>query len=216
MRSIFNYVPSKAVLRRGAMAMVALFVAVLLGSLWAVLWLAKENDVLDERDRQSLSDRAQLREDLTAEQAAREALEQQIRSLGEKPVLDPDDVPTDSSVVVVPGPKGERGESCIEEVGYPRCRGASGSDGSSGSNGSDGATGPQGPAGPEGPAGANGKDGAPGADGADGRDGKDGTAVPGSYLCGDGEVQRGFVIAEDGSVTYECTPLSPGNPGDTP
>lgn len=126
MRRTFNYVPSRTALRRGAMFLIALFVAVLLGSVWAVMWLANENETLDERDRQSLADRESLRHDLTAEQAAREALEQQIRGLGEKPVLEPEDVPPEADVIVVPGPRGDRGKSCIEEIGYPRCRGAAG------------------------------------------------------------------------------------------
>lgn len=206
MRRFFNYVPSKAALRRGAAFLIALFVAVLLGSVWAVLWLANENDTLDERDRQSLADREELRRDLTAEQAAREALEQQIRSLGEKPVLDPEDVPPDTDVIVVPGPKGDRGESCIEEIGYPRCRGTAGDDGSngtSGADGEDGADGAPGPKGDPGPAGADGKDGV---------DGQDGRGLEDAQCGDDG---RWILTWTDGTTSDggSCR-IGPGNPNE--
>lgn len=210
MRRIFNYVPSKTVLRRGAIAMIVLLVAVLLGSVWAVLWLAKENDTLDERDRQSLSDRAQLRRDLTAEQAAREALAEQLRGLGEQPVLEPEDVPDDADVIVVPGPKGDRGASCIEEIGYPRCRGTAGDDGSDGPTGANGSDGADGQPGPPGPAG---KDGAPGADGKDGVDGKDGRGIEKTY-CNDAgrwEITYTDGTTSDGGI---CR-IDPGNSGGT-
>lgn len=210
MRRIFNYVPSKAALRRGAAFLIALFVAVLLGSVWAVLWLANENDTLDERDRQSLSDREDLRRDLTAEQAAREALEQQIRSLGEKPVLEPEDVPPDTDVFVVPGPKGDkgdRGESCIEEIGLQPCRGDRGRPGGEGQDGTDGSDSTI-----PGPAGKDGKDGADGRDGVDGRDGKDGRGITDAQC---GENGRWTLWWTDGTTSDggPCI-FTPGNPNE--
>lgn len=209
MRRIANYVPSKATLRRGAALLITLLVAVLLGSVWAVLWLANENDTLNERDRQSLADREDLRNDLTAEQAAREALEQQIRGLGEKPVLDPEDVPADTDVIVVPGPrgdKGERGESCIEEIGYPRCRGAAGDDGSSGTPGEAGQDGADGAPGPKG------DKGDPGVDGKDGTNGTDGRGIA-NLQCGDDG--RWTVTYTDGTTADAglCR-VAPGNSGE--
>lgn len=212
MRRFFNYVPSKTALRRGAAFLIALFVAVLLGSVWAVLWLANENDTLDERDRQSLTDREELRRDLTAEQAAREALEQQIRSLGEKPVLEPEDVPPDTDVIVVPGPKGERGESCIEEIGLQPCRGDEGRIGKPGSEGEPGEPGVPGTPGEPGPKGDKGEKGDTGGQGPKG---DPGTAQPGTYSCAAGEYMTGFSITDAGAVVLVCQPaLGPGNPNE--
>lgn len=150
-------------------------------------------------------------------------LAEQVRGLGEVPAVEPDDPPAAGRVIVVPGVVGPRGASCIEELGYPRCRGAvgkTGATGGTGERGADGATGAagapgepgppgkEGPAGPQGPAGPAGPAGPPG---------RDGTAAPGTYACPEGEVQRGFAISpEDGSVTLACVPLSPGNPGGLP
>lgn len=216
MRRFYNYVPSDTALRRGKWTVMVLFIAVLFVAVWAVLWLAHENDILDERDRQSLSDREDLRRDLTAEQLAREALEQQIRDLGEKPVVEPEDVPDDAEVFVVPGPKGDKGDrgaSCIEALGFNRCRGDEGQGGEDGADGQDGAPGADGAKGERGEKGEKGDPGAPGADGAPGKDGAPGTAQPGSYACPSGQYLEGFSIGADGTVSLSCQPVPvfPGN-----
>lgn len=220
MRRVFNYVPSDEALRRGKWTVIVLFVAVLLVAVWAVLWLAHENDILDERDRQSLSDREDLRRDLNAEQAAREALEEQIRQLGERPVVEPEDVPDDAQVVIVPGP---RGPSCIEAIGYARCRGdrgpggREGDAGTPGRPGEPGATGATGQPGAKGDRGDVGPKGDTGPQGERGPAGAPGTAQPGSYACPSGQYVEGFSVGADGAVSLTCqpAPVFPGNPGGT-
>ncbi|MDN4174744.1 hypothetical protein QWY28_17415 [Nocardioides sp. SOB77] len=90
-----------------------------------------------------------------------------------------------------PGATGPRGLSCTEELGLDACRGPVGPAGPAGAD----STVP-GPAGPQGPAGERGEPGPAG------------TARPGSYTCPDGEYLAGFDIADGGSVTLTCRPLS--------
>lgn len=209
-----RFTPTERTLHRSKWAMVVVAAAVLTLCMWAVMWLAHENAQFEERDQQSLSDRKMLRERLDKDEAAIEALTEQLHQLGEKPVVRPEDIPDDTDLVLVPGPQGPRGYSCIEELGYPRCRGDQGEAGSNGANGApgrdgvDGAPGATGPAGPPGPAGPKGE---PGKDGRDGVDGRPGTAQPGTYSCPDGEHMTGFDIAEGGAVTIYCAPAV-GNP----
>ena len=168
--------------------------------------------VLDDvTDRLTAAERRadQNSTELDAAKTTVEALNEQLRQLGEKPVVEPDDVPSDAEVVVIPGqpgPKGDRGESCIEEIGYPRCRGAEGdegSDGVAGLDGADGAPGPKGDAGERGPQGEQGPKGDPG------------TAQPGTYSCAAGEYMTGFSITDAGAVVLVCQPvLGPGNPNE--
>lgn len=119
-----------------------------------------------ERDR-----RERVEQKLAEQEAAAAVLAEQLRQLGQQPAVEPEDPPAPGQIIPIPGPKGDRGESCIEEIGYPRCRGAAGDDGSSGTpgaagqDGTDGAPGPKGDKGdtgergPEGPAGPAGSDG---------------------------------------------------------
>lgn len=222
MRRFFNYVPSDEALRRGKWTVIVLFVAVLLVAVWAVLWLAHENDILDERDRQSLSDREDLRRDLTAEQLAREALEQQIRGLGERPVVEPEDVPDDAQVVVVPGPKGDkgdRGDSCIEALGFNRCRGDQGQGGEDGSDGSDGQDGADsnvpGPVGPKGDLGPKGDKGDKGDAGERGPAGADGRGIQ-SVTCEGGQFVVTYTDGTSHPVAGSSCVAAPGNSGETP
>lgn len=152
-------------------------IAALLFAGWLILQvssLAEENQRFEERDQQSLADREHLHDEVEAQQAALEALAEQLQELGEEPVVEPDEIPTESDVVVIPGP---RGFSCIEEIGYPRCRGAEGlpgSDGRAGADGRDGRDGAPGPAGPTGPAGPAGPQGERGPAGPQGEPGPQG------------------------------------------
>lgn len=180
---------------RRAIAILAWIVIVVV--LLALVWLAgrvtslgEENRQFAERDEQSLEDRRALADRLDREEAALLALTEQLRQLGQKPVVEPSDPPEPGQVVVVPGPKGDRGASCIEEIGYPRCRGAAGEDGSSGSPGIDGQDGTDGAPGPKGDKGDD------GADGKDGVDGKDGRGIQGAFCGDDG---RWTVTYTDGS-----------------
>jgi hypothetical protein len=143
-----------------------------------------------------------LQEDLRLSNEARDALAQQVESLGQKPVA---------------GPPGSRGEPGKTTVG---ARGPSGPPGPSGAPGKPAPTitpspGPTGPAGPPGadstvpgPTGPPGQDatGAPGQDGQDGSDGQDGTdgqngAPPSEWTYTD----------QDGN-TFRCVPVSDFDP----
>lgn len=141
--------------------------------------------------------------DLRTSNDARDALAQQVESLGETPVAGP------------PGSRGDAGEAGVGE------RGPAGSPGPAGSDGKDAPTitpspGPTGPAGPIGPAGADstvpgptgppGQDatGAPGQDGQDGQDGSDGQ---------DGAPPSGWTYTDQQTgATYRCTPADNFDP----
>lgn len=81
--------------------------------------------------------------------------------------------------------------------------------GPAGGDGDDGTQGPQGPQGEQGPKGDT---------GATGERGPAGTAQPGTYVCPEGEYQRGQTIGPDGTVTLVCAPIPivPGNAGGNP
>lgn len=89
------------------------------------------------------------------------ALISQVRSLGEKPVVNPGDIPT------VVGPRGAQG-----------VQGPEGRPGVQGPRGPQGPNGRPGTAGPAGPAGTDGSDGQPGADGPPGPSGPQGAEGP--------------------------------------
>lgn len=203
---------SDSTVRRVWVFTVVLAAAVFLATFLALRYVASESKHFEEQDRQSRADREQIRELLAQEATARKALEEQLKQLGQQPVIEPDDVPEDAEVVVIPGeqgPKGDRGESCIEEIGYPRCRGA---EGESGSDGADGAAGLDGADGADGAPGPKGDKGDPGADGKDGVDGKDGRGIA-DLQCGpDG---RWTVTYTDGTTgdAGVCR-VGPGNPNE--
>lgn len=186
-----------------------------------VVTLGEENHHLEEQDRQSRADRAKLFDEVESDKVAIEALREQLKQLGEKPVVEPDDVPDGSRIVVVPGP---RGLSCIEDVGLTACRGPSGqpgkpgADGSDGVDGTDGLNGQDGAPGAKGDPGPKGEKGDPGERGPAGADGAPGTARPGSYACPSGQYLDGFTIGADGTVSLSCQPVPtfPGNSGGQP
>ena len=192
---------------RRAIVALAWLVAVVV--LLALVWLAgrvasldEENRGFEKRDEQSLADRRALAERLDREEAAMQALAEQLRQLGEKPVVEPSDPPEPGQIVPIPGP---RGLSCIEEIGYPRCRGDQGRAGAGGADGNDGTPGA------DGKDGVDGKDGAPGADGRDGVDGKDGRGIE-DAKCGDDG--RWTLWWTDGTTSDggPCL-IAPGNSG---
>jgi hypothetical protein len=142
----------------------------------------------------------QLGHDLRTANSARDALAQQVQSLGGKPVSGPPGSrgAQGESVVGPPGEKGDPGPSGpTGPVGPTGKAGAKGTDGAGevgptgepgtdGQAGTDGQTvtgpaGPQGDPGPAGPAGQPGADGKDGTDGTDGRDGTDGQTCPDGY-----------------------------------
>jgi hypothetical protein len=82
--------------------------------------------------------------------------------------------------------------------------------------GTQGEAGAQGPAGPVGPGATDDQvqaqvDAYCAANpcGSQGPKGDPGTALPGQYACAEGEVMRGFTVAEDGAVTLECVESFP-------
>lgn len=196
---------------RRAIAVLAwiVIIVVLLALVWLagrVVSLGEENRQFAERDEQSLEDRRTLADRLDREEAALTALAEQLRQLGEQPVVEPTDPPDPGQIVVVPGPKGDRGESCIEEIGYPRCRGAEGAEGSDGAAGLDGADGAPGPKGDTGERGPQGEQGPAGPAGADGRGIQ-------SVTCEGGQ----FVVTYTDGTTQTVAGSScvgPGNPNE--
>lgn len=176
----------------------------LMGVLLAVALSQGADNASDLEHEQA--QRARVEQKLLEQEAASAALAEQLRQLGEQPAVEPDDPPEPGQVVVVSGPRGERGESCIEEIGYPRCRGAAGDDGSSGTPGTAGEDGADGAPGPKG------DKGDPGADGRDGTDGKDGRGIA-DQQCGDDG--RWTVTYTDGTTSDAglCR-VAPGNSGE--
>jgi hypothetical protein len=172
-----------------------------------VTTLGEENHRFEQRDRQSLDDRRDLRERLDREEAALAALAEQLRQLGEEPVVEPVDPPPLGQLIPIPGP---RGLSCIEEIGLQPCRGDQGRTGSAGAAGDPGAPGQQGAQGAQGEPGPQGPQGERGPDGPAG---PSGTAQPGTYACGPGEYVTGFTVTDSGAVVLTCQLIpGPGNP----
>ncbi|WP_067428559.1 collagen-like domain-containing protein [Nocardioides jensenii] len=199
---------------------VVLFVATLVVGAVGFASLSRNYDSLEERADAGRADRADLRVSLTEQQAALQEANRRLRSAGKQPVAEPDvDAPDPAPLI------GQRGQSCVEELGLASCRGPRGFTGVKGKTGQDGDTvvgpagangqdgdtvvGPQGPPGPAGEKGATGDTGPQGPQGPAGADGKPGTATPGGYACPDGQYVAGFTIASDGTVALDCrTPAS--------
>lgn len=137
---------------------------------------AQRNEVVAADNREALSE-ANDRVDV---------LGQQIRDLGEDPVVSTSPV---QGPTVITGPQGERGlrgliglqgpPGATGSTGARGSTGATGATGAAGSTGAQGATGATGQTGPQGPAGPQGDRGPAGQDGKDGRGIK-------SAVCADG------------------------------
>lgn len=133
-------------------------------------------------DRDALGDRLEQQEKENADQkAASDLLAQQVRDLGQKPVVEPDDVPPAGQIVTIPGPAGQDGAD-----GKPGPRGTAGEDGDNGTSGSTGTSGQPGPAGPPGETGPAGQDGKNGTDGQNGADGAPGRGIADAQCGEDG------------------------------
>lgn len=144
-----------------------------------------------QADRKALHDQA-------------EQLANQVRGLGEVPVVDPAPGAAGKTGPMGPaGPAGPRGPMGPPGVagkdGANGKAGAAGTDGNDGTDGIDGAAGAQGEPGPAGPPGADGKDGT------DGTDGKDGRSVE-SVSCDSGLGTFTFYFSDGTSQTVQCTP----------
>lgn len=95
----------------------------------------------------------------------------------------------------IPGP---RGPSCIEELGYPKCRGEKGDTGGTGATGSQGNTGQTGATGEKGEKGDKGDKGEKGDKGDTGDQGPVGPAGPPGPACPDGYTQQTVTVLGDG------------------
>jgi hypothetical protein len=130
-----------------------------------------------------------------------DALAQQVRGLGEEPVVTPPSAPAAASspstrYVPVPGAPGSRGPAGTPgSPGVPGTPGEAGEKGGTGAGGSTGSAGQSGEKGADGKDGSDGKDGAPGTPGADGVNGTNGA---------DGRGIRSVACQDDGTwlITY--------------
>lgn len=160
-------------------------------------------DTLGLQLEESRTDRASLRAELNEQESASQALAEQVKRLGGKPVVDP------AKVGHIPGPPGPAGpEGPRGPAGKDGADGADGEDGTAGADGAEGEPGPAGPPGPPGPAGSAGADGADGADGTngtDGADGEDGRSVE-SVSCDRGFGTFTFTYSDGSTQTVQCTP----------
>lgn len=210
-----------------ALKWIAAVLAVVAGA-----WLIASVVQIAAGQRESQRDRDELHEHIdelqardAIQSAALEEANRRLEAAGEPPVDEPaseEPVDTDDDIVLIPGPQGPRGFSCVDDFGLPACRGPRGAPGADstrpgpeGAAGRDGAPGTQGPAGPVGPKGEKGDPGRDGVDGKDGAAGQPGTARPGTYACPEGQYVRGFAVGEGGGVSLMCEPV-PAFPGGKP
>lgn len=154
---------------------------------------------------------------LAQQEATSAVLAEQLRRLGERPVVEPGDPPAPGQVVLLPGERGDRGPSCIEEIGYPRCRGARGAHGAD--SNVPGEPGEPGLHGEPGRDGVDGKDGTPGKDGVDGRDGAPGRGIQDAQCQQDGRWHITYTdgtTSDAGACRVEQAPPPNPDPGGTP
>ena len=163
-----------------------------------------------------------LQDELRTSNEARDALAQQVESLGEKPIAGP------------PGSRGEQGEGTVGAQGpagppgptgpagvpgkpAPTITPSAGPPGPAGVPGADSTV--PGPAGSPGPAGQDGAAGQNGTDGADGQDGEDG-APPSEWTFTDQDGTEYRCTPVDGfdpdNPRYQCTRTSSPAPEDSP
>lgn len=144
-----------------------------------------QDDIEDSR-----RDRADLRSELAGQHEISTALAEQVRALGEEPVVEPSDPPTTAPILQGErGPIGPRGPAGLPGLpgvdgtdGEPGAVGADGEPGAVGESGATGAQGEPGASGAQGPAGATGPQGEPGAQGPVGPAGADGRGIA-SVTC---------------------------------
>jgi hypothetical protein len=222
-----NYVPSRrtvhAVWYVVALGLLALFTWLV----WAVVTTSSHLEQADktlgvtaERLDQAQAERQQLVRTAESNAEAAEALAQQVRQLGEKPVVEPTAMPEP-----IPGPPGAQGPQGLQgppgdvgpigdrgprgfmgligprgpagemgPQGEPGAPGETGAPGAPGPKGGQGDTGPQGPAGPPGPAGLPGERGPAGSQGPPGQ-----SAYPFTFTF---TVQQN--LAQSTTYTVEC------------
>lgn len=171
--------------------------------------LGEENHRFEQRDQQSIEDRRDLRERVEGYETVLAALTEQLRQLGEKPVVEPEDPPEPGQIIPIPGP---RGPSCIEEIGLQPCRGDEGRSGQPGSEGEPGEPGVPGTPGEQGPKGEKGDTGERGPEGPAGPAGADGRGIQ-TVTCEGGQ----FVVTYTDGTSHPVAGSScigPGNPNE--
>lgn len=196
---------------------------ILLGTLLAVaLNQGAENATtlnLEREKREAVERKLKAQEAKLQDQETKNAvLAEQVRGLGEVPAVEADDPPATGRVIVVPGVVGPRGASCIEELGYPRCRGKTGPTGvpgGTGQTGQDGPTGAAGPAGPPGEAGPAGPQGPVGPAGPQGPKGEPGRGIERTD-CIDGQWVVTYTDGTTQPVAGSSCVVTPATPGGTP
>ena len=174
--------------------------------------LHRVDDMRDDLARAN-ADRTSMRAELDQQQEASTALADQVRGLGEEPVVEPEALPSAGSPGAdgkdgIAGKNGEPGKDGLDgKPGPPGKTGPAGAEGAAGADGSDGEPGPAGPPGAKGdpgPAGADGKDGALGAAGANGKDGRSVDSVSCSGSLG----TFTFTYSDGTTQTVQCTPAA--------
>lgn len=152
----------------------------LIGVMLAVLTGRQADNAVTLADVQAR--RTVLEAALVEQQQTSQALADQVRQLGERPVVSPGEPPEVVTIPGVTGPQGANGPVGVRgergRAGKRGPRGFTGLDGPVGATGPAGDAGAQGATGPQGPAGAQGPAGEPGKDG---KDGADGPACPDGY-----------------------------------
>lgn len=132
-------------------------------------------------------------QELKRSEVALAALDSQVRELGGEPVVSPQDL-ADDGTVLIPGPRGAAGQDGAD--GRPGRDGIDGAPGATGDRGEPGQTGATGATGAAGEAGQPGQDGQPGADGPPG-------PAPASFTFTTGGLT--FVCTDpDGDGNYNC------------
>lgn len=183
-----------------AVLLVVTFLALAVGG--TSFWYA-----LDQKERAAQAGRAL---------AVRLLVECEKPAMERDPLVDADGLCPDAQKVVdetppPSGPVGPQGPPGASIQGPPGPPGVS----IQGPPGRPGAS-VQGPPGEaiQGPPGESipGPPGRDGQNGTNGTDGAPGTAQPGTYVCPEGQVQRGFTITPEGAVVLECAPGFPGGP----
>lgn len=144
-----------------------------------------------------------------------EVLAQQVRSLGETPIVQPSTPKTDEKspirYVPVPGPTGATGPAGTPGKSLPGLPGAPGQS----VVGPPGDVGPSGATGPSGSAGKDGKDGTPGADGSTGSPGADGRGIT-SLACSGPAAPITFTVTYSDGSTQDFSCGSVVEPEPTP
>ncbi|MDN7120314.1 collagen-like protein [Nocardioides sp. ChNu-153] len=215
-------VPSPRVVTIACWTAAVVLAAVLAWLVWLAVTLAHDAEQFEDRDRESMADRADLRQIVGDQGEALAEANRRLQAVGQEPVDEPD---TDDPAVALPGLPGLLGapgepgrdgqDGAPGEDGAPGAVGATGEPGAVGapgvgSTGETGATGPQGEPGPAGPQGEPGVPGAAGPPGPVGADGNGVTAVD----CTAGTGTFVFTFTDGTTQTVTCGPIE--EPTDPP